>query len=163
MNRERLLKLADYLDTVPSEQFDFRKIIKESDTAPIRIIPGTELTCGYICCALGGMPFVWPDNFEISYKLIGNKPYRLDVQRKGVPNTNRETVFDHAIVWFDLPKEIVDFLFVPCEYLWGDYWVESFPLLPLSGSASPVELAERIRYVAGKTDEELRDILDKIE
>lgn len=48
---EKLIKLADFLETLPDEKFDFGTYIRETD-------------CGTVGCAAGWIPAAFPDDEE---------------------------------------------------------------------------------------------------
>lgn len=52
MNKERLLKLAEFLDELPPAKFDFCYVIGAWDHAT---------QCGSVCCAMGWTPRVFPE------------------------------------------------------------------------------------------------------
>lgn len=73
MNKERLLKLAEHLDKgkLGHKRFDFRVFnsnveYKLKKKAPIYSEPGGNV-CGTNGCAIGELPFVFPDAVEFSH------------------------------------------------------------------------------------------------
>lgn len=54
MNRERLLILADFLDKLPEDEFDFKTVVNEFDI----------FGCGAVCCAIGWTPKLFPDQVK---------------------------------------------------------------------------------------------------
>jgi hypothetical protein len=58
--RKRLLKLADFLDALPREKFDFG-VITRVDGKPMReALKAAHERCGTVGCAIGWMPVVFP-------------------------------------------------------------------------------------------------------
>lgn len=70
MNKDRLLKLADFLETLPDEKFDFRKYVKKDDGL-----------CGTVCCAIGWCPAVFPN--EWYWERCPDADWVVVVLRKG--------------------------------------------------------------------------------
>ena len=59
---ERLLKIADFLEELPPEKFNFRDYVSESKN-----------DCGTVCCAIGWLPKIFPEDFywiNPNYKFI---------------------------------------------------------------------------------------------
>ena len=50
-HKNRLLKLADFLDNLPRKQFNFGDVVEKFDE---------KKNCGTICCAVGWCPTVFP-------------------------------------------------------------------------------------------------------
>ena len=46
--------LADFLDTLPEEQFEFDAVVSEWDRTK-------DKPCGSVCCAIGWAPMVFPE------------------------------------------------------------------------------------------------------
>lgn len=137
---KRLLKLADFLDTVPKKLFDletFANIDLDSDGCEVALdkMKKFEPKCGATACAMGWCPTIFP-------KLI--KWYRLDVnswdgnieygvvlkeQEKGKEFRN----FKAAEKLFGLNTDEAEYLFQPSRY-------------PSYGkNATPKSVAKRIR------------------
>lgn len=57
----RLVKLAQYLETVPNSKWDYG-IIRE-ERGQIKVNGGVKLDCGSVACALGHCPSVFPAKF----------------------------------------------------------------------------------------------------
>lgn len=61
--KQRLLRVARFLDKLPEEKFDFSKVVSHRD----------ENCCGTVCCAVGWMPKIDPKNwfwfaYDVTYK-----------------------------------------------------------------------------------------------
>lgn len=54
MNADRLNKLADFLDTLNEQQFNFEIVAK-------RVCKSDTITCGTVGCAIGFTPHVFPE------------------------------------------------------------------------------------------------------
>lgn len=57
----RLVKLAQYLETIPDSKWDYG-IIRE-ERGKIKVNGGVKLDCGTVGCALGYCPSVFPNKF----------------------------------------------------------------------------------------------------
>jgi hypothetical protein len=87
MNIEKLLKLCDFLDTLPPEKFNYDK-------------------CGTVCCAVGWLPKLFPDDWEwLKYNADG-------VAYKNYNNPEYRTPALQAALFFDIPDDDARKLFV---------------------------------------------------
>ena len=64
MNKERLNKLADFLDGLDSDKFDYSNVVTKFDSEQSC---GT-VSCGTVCCAMGWTPLVFPELVHWSTK-----------------------------------------------------------------------------------------------
>jgi len=90
MNEERLLKLAKHLESgkLGHKEFDFRII---------------DRTCGSAGCALGELPFAFPDAWRLD---------TLEFSAYLIKDSEGDC-FEDACIFFDLSSEEVDTLFIP--------------------------------------------------
>jgi hypothetical protein len=116
MHTERLLKLADFLETVPPDKFDMNGWGREDD-------------CGFAGCAIG-----WAGKL---FDGKGLETFPLKDCREGNYNIGVRITDDKDIVswraveqFFDMEFEDADFLFSSGEYSWN---------------VTPTEVAARIR------------------
>lgn len=58
--RKRLLKLADFLDQLPPQKFDFGSIAIEREKPHMEALKARKESCGTTACAIGWMPAVFP-------------------------------------------------------------------------------------------------------
>ena len=151
MNKERLLKLADFLQELPKDKFDFTSVVEEYDR---------ENECGTLCCAIGWTPAVFPD--LVKWLVPRNRLIRAVeiADDRGHAVTGYVAV---ASELFTIPQTHARVLFTPasrdehgyyipggsCIWFKSDTWREEidYPqdveLLPYS--ATPQELAGVIR------------------
>lgn len=104
MRADRLLKLADFLDALPEEKFDFATIAKEGGKPMLEALAAGHLKCGTVGCAIGWMPAIWPDELHWTEAYKGS----LDVT-DGKANFN----FTAAAEFFEIRPEQADYLFMP--------------------------------------------------
>lgn len=138
MNAKRLLALANFLDTVRPEKFDFQDIVDFSTWKG-----GQKLECGAAACALGYMPLVpefkrlglsycWVDTEE---KPTDNREDALgvDVIKKGVEyNDSFRLSFQTACIVLDIDRYESFYLFSPMHS-------------GLGNKATPAQVAAHIR------------------
>lgn len=60
VHKDRLLKLADFLEKLPRKKFDYDVVTRGED------IPRKELDCGTVGCAIGWCPVVFP--IQLKYR-----------------------------------------------------------------------------------------------
>jgi hypothetical protein len=131
MNKERLLKLAEFLDGLDDSKFNFAHVVETYN--PLNC-------CGTVCCAMGWTPVVFPD---IVKWCGGDDVYNHNniclIKGSGSPS-----YVDVATHLFDIPREDASGLFTPtlqyeiiCRYERD---------LPIVGhDATPDEVADLIR------------------
>ncbi len=110
MNTERLLKLAEHLESgkLAHEKFDFRfmnrspvEVPESVDCLGIKFMaPEIRTECGTNGCAIGEFPAIWSDRF------IWDSDGILD-------RTNGAESFDAAAGFLNISDEECEFLFVP--------------------------------------------------
>lgn len=133
LHAQRLMKLANFLLTVPDEMFGFATIVKGQKT------PRKEMDCGSTACALGWCPVLWP-------KLVRYQPASglssYDVHpRKEQPMAHMSYFNGSAKLLFGLSNAEAIALFVA-----GHQY--EFGLTPLTHGATPRQVANNIaRYV----------------
>jgi len=132
----RLLKLADFLDTVPPKKFDFGDIVREKKN-----------DCGTVCCAIGWMPAAFPKQIKWARGLLGPE---LDVVFKNYKGHKEERPadFEVAMKFFGITMEEAEWLFLPNPLRRPEFLSE------LSFDALPQEVARNIRkFVAWKKEQ----------
>lgn len=129
MNKDRLLKLAEFLEQLPSESFDFSSFVDSYDQ---------EKECGSVCCAIGWMPKVFPDLCQ--WKKFTGFSFSIDIVTIG----SNHTGFFAAQEIFDIDDDASSYLFCPrADYDDND--------VRLPETASAVDVANRIReFVANE-------------
>ena len=128
MNKQRMLKLADFLETLPTKKFDF-SMIRDHDK-DVQYIPPAK--CGAVGCAIGWMPTVFP---------------RLCGDWVASKTKNGYTVRDG--VWFDDAAEVLDIDYSDCTALFTPGG-EVYGLRNLGENTTPKAVARRIRQFVEK-------------
>src|SRR5438093_919703 len=106
MNTKRLLKLADFLDELPREKFDFGQIAYQGGKPMAEALKLGAVRCGTVACAIGWMPAVWPR--ELNWrerKMWYNKAINVVLC-----NDERVMNYDVAENWFGLTETQVQVL-----------------------------------------------------
>lgn len=145
MNKERLLKLADFLEELPETKFNFLEVIYKYDEIN---------NCGSVCCAVGWTPRLFPD--EVSWdgfqKLINphtntQEPYTDVAERLfGINISDAEGLFSPD-EQYNLRRDYID------DETYDPFKPHMFP--DLGDQAKPKQVAQLIRnYV------EVRDSQD---
>jgi hypothetical protein len=122
LNKERLLKLAEFLEQLPSEDFNFNSFVEEYDV---------QNECGSVCCAIGWMPHVFPD----LCKWVKHTSFLCIVE---VESKKGKLAFEAAEEIFDIDGDASYYLFCPKPY--DDNSDNRLP-----ETASAVDVANRIR------------------
>lgn len=135
MMTKRLLKLADFLDTLPRQKFNFDRIAEQSGKPMLAALLTGKTRCGTVACAIGWMPAVFPRHLKWS----SADELRPDVHLRA---DEAMTDFDAASVFFDIAIEEADFLFTPGSLDNG--WSG------LPGHATPKRVARHIRAFVRK-------------
>ena len=133
MNKERLIKLADFLDTLKPVQFNFRYVWENGP-------------CGSVGCAMGWAPNVFPEILERSK--FGNFVFKEDKKEEYIYSIDDYTYSAAAERLFDISHNEGYMLFTPFEELLEERYVTTSGL-PWGGSpernATPQEVANSIR------------------
>lgn len=127
MNTERLLKLADHLESgkLLHPMFDYTVYNLVDDQSEEEIESAGGNVCGTAGCAIGEAPAIWPDKFKF------DRNYVVLKNSVGEDSESTCTIFSE---WFGISTMDYRFLFLPCD-------LDN----PLSQSASPKEVAQHIR------------------
>lgn len=130
-HKRRLLKLADFLDSLPPRRFDY------SSWTGLDYKPGQDLTahrCGTTACALG-WACAMPAFRRLGAELDEDGSPRL----KGRPYAYSEAVSEHL---FGLTEDEHNYLFSPCcePPFDTDGWPDSPP-----DEATPKQVAKHLR------------------
>lgn len=107
MRKDRLLKLADFLDKLPRKKFDFGCVI--NGPSPTR----KTMDCGSVACGIGWTPAVFPRLVE-GYKIAKEEDglQHWDVRVKANPR-KFNTYFKTAAHLFGLDNDTAYALFTP--------------------------------------------------
>lgn len=153
---DRLLRLADFLDTVPPEQFDYNIWFN-----------GTALgECGTTACALGWATAI-PEFQALGLELRSDEPWPSGESRYVALRNTEERGWkkcseEAAEVVFGLTKKQHDFVFLPDVDDYGDGYEDDDYDKPRwswrdrpTEWAQPKDVAEHIRnFVSNVLDEE---------
>lgn len=117
---KRLEKLADFLDTLPRQKFDFGTFGKEEGKPFMEALAAGKHRCGTVACAIGWTPAVFP---------------RLMEWQDGFPamRESGETCFSAAEELFGIDRDESRWLFNPG------------PSNNLDNDATPKQVAKHIR------------------
>lgn len=128
MNAKRLLKLADFLDTLPLAKFDFG-VIAQQEGKPMRAaLRAGKTRCGTVGCAIGWMPAVFPRGLRWDERRYKSYP---DVVLRSDPDC---IDFAAAATWFGITRSAAEQLFTPGAGYSG-----------LPENATPKQVARHIR------------------
>lgn len=127
---DRLLQLAAFLEPLPPEKFDFRRIMTASDGHG----------CGSVACALGWLPAVFPN--LVGWIKIGAPPYFELVIR--LHNKGGINPIDIAEELFGITEHEAEVLFVPACCKDGG-WRVTDDIKRLPGNATAQAVAQQIR------------------
>lgn len=137
MNAKRLLKLADFLDTMPREKFDFGVVADEQGKPMAEALAADKTQCGTVGCAIGWMPAVFPRGLEWTRSTERMWTGPLKRTRVALVGSPRTKDFAAAAEWFDISELEAEALFMPDS--------AGFGLRAISERAGPTVVARRIR------------------
>lgn len=121
---DRLLVLAEFLDKLPVEKFNFAIIADQHGKPMMEALAAGKTRCGTTACAIGWLPAVFPNEFE--WKQVGSRVDVLCVER------DNRTDFSAAEEFFNILPYQAEWLFIPGAS-------------PLEDDATPQQVAEHIR------------------
>lgn len=103
----RLLKLADLLDKLPPEKFNYHRVIVGDD------IPRDTFDCGSTACAIGWAPIAMPDELRYERNAAGSV---CIFERKNASNLSAGGHYDSVVVadFFCVSTQEANGLFIPC-------------------------------------------------
>lgn len=128
--KQRLLKLADFLEALPRGRFDLDFIAKKNNKGEQPAVN----TCGTVACAIGWTPVVFPKHCGYTKICMYGTDKDLAVYSKECPELKD---FYFAEEFFGLDNKEAFYLFMP----------ESYP----EGRRGKSSVANRIRkFVAGE-------------
>lgn len=128
MEAEKLMKLARHLVNVSPSSFDFKVIVQGS------AIPTQEDNCGTMACALGNLPFVFPERFEYLLSEMG----RVKVHDK------ENYILLEYLTYVEPVCSFFDLSAIEVLGLFSAYEQHEIGLAELSDTASPLEVAQNI-------------------
>lgn len=133
MNAKRLLKLADFLDALPRQKFDFGTIAHQNGKPMREALMAGKESCGTVACAVGWMPVVFPRGLKWDEKYAGSEEFPSVVLRQD-PDVDNVLA---AAAWFAISPYDADLLFVPGDADGG--------YSGLKNEATPKQVARHIR------------------
>lgn len=122
-HRKRLNKLADFLDKLPSTQFNISTWVSRQDD---------EHKCGTVCCAIGWCPKVFPKQWKWSWYFYPYPSPRADGE---FPN---RSAFDTASDFFGISNADSRSIFTSSAYN------------TINDNVTPKMVAEKLREIAKK-------------
>ena len=124
MNKERLNKVAEFLDQLDESEFSYGELVKSWS--------GGSHPCGSVCCALGWFPKIVPNDWIwIPHTMM---PERLTVALKE-PELPLVYGFRGAEKWLDIDMSVVTELFATGS------------VGPQAKNIKPAHIAERIKHL----------------
>jgi hypothetical protein len=105
MNKQRLEKLAAFLDTLPAKKFRYDVIVRTTETTP-------SLDCGTIACAMGWLPVVFPRSWKWEKNVFND----WELNRKTKNNyllSSCDFTLTNVAKWFNITKDEAFMLFYP--------------------------------------------------
>lgn len=117
--RERLAKLADFLDTVPPEKFAFYTVMDiDGLKDPLEALAAGSHPCGTVGCAIGWTPAVFPESLVWQSRCEYSTMLDVNLKESPVEAVGRmnfsETVSGRAAMqFFGIDTEELYYLFIP--------------------------------------------------
>ena len=105
VHKNRLLKLATFLETLPPERFDLSGFVIEYKTKGGR-------ACGTVCCAVGWCPKVFPDHWRW-------KEYTYNDGCIPKLKRNPSGILLDIKAFFGINDADIEYLFMPGKYPQG--------------------------------------------
>lgn len=154
MNRihlRRLRKLADFLDKMPKEKFDFSVVAIEEGKPMLQALRAGAVHCGTVACGMGWMPAAFPR--QIKWQQVGASERLLDIAlREPTGDSERDT--ESVFGAFYVAQEFFGITGVESWYLFNPGGHER-QRNRLSVNARPQALARHIRRFADRKEKEL--------
>lgn len=125
--RNKLLTLASFLETLPEEKFRFDQTVAVWDY---------DNHCGSVCCAIGWTPKLFPDEVSWSAGEWATTGFIL----AGDDEDDLSSFGTVAAKIFGLPRDLAELLFCPTR---AEYVHSSLPWL--NKRAKPAEVAAMMR------------------
>lgn len=130
MNKQRIQKIIDFLETLKPDQFSLDVIVKESKNA-----------CGTICCIYGWFPRIFPEEF--SWSIDAKVAY--DVYQIGHGQANFQIVGDYLDISWAHASELFDVQYGSDDYDYEDSFARWLSQWSLNEEATPQEAADRLK------------------
>ncbi len=131
MNKDKLNKLADFLDNLEDSKFYFGSVVEDW------VGFEKDYVCGSVCCAIGWTPKLFPDEVKWAPGAVDNLSYE--------GNSDLD-YSDVAARLFNIAVSDADTLFSPNRTPHDpEGWIE-WGIRVLDEAATPKEVAENIRY-----------------
>lgn len=129
MNAKRLLKLADFLDALPRQKFNYSHFVNQAGKPMREALKAGKHACGTTACAVGWMPAAFPR--LVAWRYMGDEAFGVTL--KGLEELGLSN-FETASRFFDLPYHTISMLFDPGN-------AEN----PLGHDATPKQVAKYVR------------------
>lgn len=131
MNKDKLLELIEFLKTLSYEDFNFNEVVACYDD---------YTKCGTVCCAIGWLPKLFPDEVEWNITRRGIVGLFLKNEYGSICGSAKE-YDDVAIHVFKLHPYVAQSLFAPdCQRMIHE------DLRNLAKNARPTEVAEMLEH-----------------
>jgi hypothetical protein len=143
IHARRLLKLADFLDELPRQKFDFATLVREDGKPVLEALKAGKTECGTVACAIGWTPAVFPRlaKWGEVRGFFGVRKIVLPTDAAARDKSSREALILTAAKLFGLSEDDTDTLFVP------DYYERRGRL---RNNATPKRVAKHIRRFVEK-------------
>jgi hypothetical protein len=146
IQRKRLLKLADFLDQLPPQKFDFDTIAVEGAKPHKEALKARKESCGTTACAIGWMPVVFPR----LTRWVRTPCYFDSVAiHIGPAGRGKARDFEVAEQVFGLTEQEAEWLFLPDATLYehsDDLWNTGCSIIsPCGSDATAKQVARHIR------------------
>jgi len=150
MNKKRLLKLADFLDSLSKQKFDFGCVANQYGKPMKEALKAGKHACGTVACAIGWTPAVFPR----LVKWVNEWTYGDDI--KNATELTVQVKESGANSYIRVGEELFDLT-----------WYESYNLftpgvLDAGENATPKQVAKQIRkFVKDKEKALEREALEQ--
>lgn len=144
--RKRLLKLADFLDQLPPQKFDFDSIAVEGEKPHKEALKARKESCGTTACAIGWMPAVFPRLTRWVRTIAPWDTVTIHIAPKG---RSKMRDFQVAEDVFGLTEQEAEWLFMPDAVVNNglEWWDKGYAeaISPCDSGATAKEVARHIR------------------
>lgn len=107
-HKQRLLKLADFIENLPKKKFNLN-VIAKGKLEEFNKAVNKKMSCGTVACAMGWMPCVFPR----LCKYVEDDYSYNDIT---IVSKNKNYDYYAAIELFDIDWDTANYLFTPFNY-----------------------------------------------
>src|SRR4051812_45220996 len=107
---DRLVRLADFLDALPKQKFDFATVVSEGGKPMMEALKAGKTECGTVACAIGWMPAAFPRDVKWSRSSVGDI-WGVELREHGASGN-----FQAAERYFGITSVESSYLFSPDAY-----------------------------------------------